>query len=334
MRAAKDARRRDVLRAMAFLALRLTLLPTAIRTVFQSRKVTIIAYHAPSPEAFGAHVRALRSIYNLVSLSDYVEASQSGNLGKLPRRALILTIDDGHRSNYALKDVIAKYKIPVTIFVCSGLVATCRRFWFLHEPTSASVQELKRVPDADRLATLRESGFEETKEFGERQALSAYELDELKTTIDFQSHTVLHPILPRCSSERAETEITKSREDLQGMLGTEVYALAYPNGDYSERELRLVEKAGYKCALGLDPGFNSATTSPFRLRRFCIPDHASQHELIVKTSGLWHGLLAVLESVRRRGPVGRSEEKCERTVQPPVQDSRCSLARYQRCEKA
>src|SRR5262249_48939276 len=157
--------------------------------------------------------------------------------------------DDGHRSNYTLKDVLDKHAMPVTIFLCSGLIGTRRRFWFLHEETTAIVQQLKTVPDDERLAILRETSFEETKEFDERQALSVSELRELKSKVDFQSHTVFHPILTRCSSERTEAEIAKSRMELQTMLGNEVYALAYPNGTYSEREIRLAEKAGYKCAL-------------------------------------------------------------------------------------
>jgi peptidoglycan/xylan/chitin deacetylase (PgdA/CDA1 family) len=208
---------------------------------------------------------------------------------------LVITIDDGHRSNYALKDVPEKYDAPVTLFLCSGLIDTRRRFWFCHEVTSAIVQQLKTVPDEERLAVLREADFEETKEFDERQALSVSELKELKTKADFQSHTVFHPILPRCSSERAEAEIAQSQMDLQTKLGNEVYAFAYPNGEYSERELRLAETAGYRCALTLDRGCNTKKTPLFRLRRICIPDDADRHELLVKASGLWGVIKTVLE---------------------------------------
>src|SRR5262249_43161506 len=187
-----------------------------------------------------------------------------------------------------------KHDVPVTIFLCSGLIDTRRRFWFRHEATSAIVQQLKTVPDGERLAILCEAGFEETKEFDARQALSASELQGLKTKADFQSHTVFHPILPRCSSERAGAEITTSKLALQTRLGNEVYAFAYPNGEYSERELRLVEKAGYRCALTLDRGCNTARTPLFRLRRICIPDDAGRPELLVKASGLWGRIRAVL----------------------------------------
>src|SRR6267378_2251099 len=166
-------------RKMAFLALRFTLLPFVLREVFQRRKVTIIVYHAPSVDVFDAHLTVLKRIYNIVSLSVYVEARRKGAFSELPPKALIITLDDGHRSNFALKAVIDRHKVPVTIFLCSGLVDTHRRFWFLHEGAPGIVRQLKAVPDEERLAILRKTGFEETREFPERQALSAAEVGEL-----------------------------------------------------------------------------------------------------------------------------------------------------------
>jgi len=61
-----------------------------------------------------------------------------------------------------------------------------------------------------------------------------------------------------------------------------VHALGYPNGDFSERELRL----GYSCALSGDRGFNTKKDTALQLRRIYVPDDADRHELLVKTSGL------------------------------------------------
>jgi peptidoglycan/xylan/chitin deacetylase (PgdA/CDA1 family) len=282
------------MRRILFLALRLTLLPLLIREVIQRRKVTIIAYHDPSPQVFDAHVSVLKRVYSIVSLAAYVDAMERGSVSSLPPKALIITLDDGHRGNHALKGVIEKHRVPVTIFLCSGLVGTHRRFWFRHPAARGIVQRLKAVPDEERLAILGQAGFEETREFAERQALSAAELEDLKTDVDFQSHSVLHPILPRCAAARAEAEITGSKKSLETTLATAVYAFAYPNGDYSARELLLVDRAGYRCAVTLDRGFNSATTPLLRLRRICLPDHADRHELLVKTSGLWGDIRALL----------------------------------------
>jgi poly-beta-1,6-N-acetyl-D-glucosamine N-deacetylase len=290
--------RESAMRKLAFLALRLTLLPFVFREVLQRNKVTIVVYHTPTRQVFDAHIGVLRRLYNIVPLTAYIDARRTRDFSKLPPKALVLTLDDGHHSNYALKGVLERHDVPITIFVCSGLIGTHRRFWFLHEKSPAIVQRLKTVPDDERLAALRRAGFEEAKEFDERQALSIVELREMNSRADFQSHTVFHPILPRCSEEKAEAEIAGSRSDLQTRLGCEVYALAFPNGDYSERELRLAARAGYSCALSADGGFNTKRTPLFRLRRICVPDDADRHELLVKASGLWGGLRGVLEALK------------------------------------
>jgi peptidoglycan/xylan/chitin deacetylase (PgdA/CDA1 family) len=285
----------QALRSWTFLSLRVTLLPFVLREVVQRKKVTILVYHAPSAETFDKHLRFLKRVYHIVPLLTYLEARQSRDFSKLPPKALMITLDDGYSSNYALTESIAKHEVPVTIFLCSGLINTHRRFWFLHQETRAIVQQLKAGSDAERLAILREAGFEETKEFEERQALSTSEIADMQPKVDFQSHSMFHPILLRCSTEKAEDEIVRSRLDLQTTLGKEVYAFAYPNGDCSAREMQLAEKAGYACALTLDGGANTARTPLFRLRRTCIPDDAALHELVVKASGLWGGLKAILE---------------------------------------
>jgi hypothetical protein len=110
---------------------------------------------------------------------------------------------------------------------------------------------------------------------------------------------VFHPILPQCPPDKAEFEITRSKDDLEARFGQRIYALAYPNGSYSERDAELARKAGYRCALTLDRGFNSHTTPLFKLRRICIPDEADRHELLVKASGLWGYLSARPATVRR-----------------------------------
>jgi len=291
--------KRSGLRRLGFVALRFTLLPFLLREVFHRRKVAIVVYHAPAPDVFDAHLSLLKRLYNIVALSDFLAARRTGGAVRLPAKALIITLDDGHRSNYALKAVIQKHDVPVTIFVCSGIVGTRRRFWFLHSATASVVQQLKAVSDIERLQVLCSTGFEETREFEERQALSDSELEELRARVDIQSHTVFHPILPRCQSVRAEAEIVDSKRDLETRLGSTVYAFAYPNGSYGNREVDLVQKAGYACALTLDRGLNSNATPLLKLRRIALRDNTDQHELLVKASGLWGYIKTILHSGRR-----------------------------------
>src|SRR5205823_400641 len=147
-------------------------------------------------------------------------------------------------------------------------------------------------------------------EYDARQSLSLDEITEMKSVVDFQSHTVFHPILPACSFEKARWEIVESKEALEREHGLKIYALAYPNGDYSDRDVELLQKAGYTCGLTLDPGFNDFQTDPFRLRRVALPDDAGINEVIVKTSGLWTVLkeMLLIASCRRdRSSMGLRE---------------------------
>ncbi len=275
-----------LLKKMAFLLLRISALPFLLREFVQRRRVTILVYHKLSPVMADAHFAALRRKYNIVSLADYSDF-RTDSTKKLPPKALIVTLDDGHKGNYALKPVLEKYRIRPTIFLCSGLVGTNRHFWFETEMAGSTRQELKRVGDSERLDVLEKFGFSEQKEYPSRQALSASEIQDMRSVVDFQSHTVLHPILPQSSGVRAFREISDSKAQLEERFGFSINALAYPNGDYSEREIESAKKSGYQYALTLDLGFNTRSTPAFQLKRICINDDAGLDELLVKASGLW-----------------------------------------------
>lgn len=275
-------------RKTIFIIIRLTLIPFFIREFIQRKRVTIILFHNIKREFFDMHIRILKSRYNIISLNDYILAKKEKRVDKLPPKSLIITIDDGHKSNFDLMPIFIKCNIPVTIFLCSGLIGTNRHFWFLHPTNIQNYEYLKKISDKKRLEILNSFGFEEKKEFGDRQALSKNEIDEMKKIVDFQSHTIFHSCLPTCSKEKSYEEIVQSKKDLEHFYGFKIYALSYPNGDYSNRDITTAKRNGYICGLTLDVGFNSQNTDIFKLKRMNIPDDADINELLVKTSGFWH----------------------------------------------
>jgi poly-beta-1,6-N-acetyl-D-glucosamine N-deacetylase len=277
-----------MLKQIFIVFLRLTLIPFIIREFVQSKKISIIAYHDLKPAIAKKHFKALKKKYNIISLKAYIEAVANNKTDLLPRKSLIITIDDGHKDNIMLMPLLERHKIPVTIFLCSGIVGTHRHFWFMHNDIDNSTrQSLKEIDNVQRLQYLERTGFNNSVNFNNRQALSDQDIQKMKDVIDLQSHTIFHPILTRCSEEEAYEEIVKSRNDLQIKYNLSIYALAYPNGDYSERDILIAKKAGYQCGLTLDHGYNSLDTDLFKLRRICIPDDATLSELLVKTSGVW-----------------------------------------------
>ena len=270
------------------LLIRISMIPTLIRELVQSRYVTIITYHDVSPQQASKHFNALKSRYNIIPLRDYIQARRIGTLKGLPRKSLIITIDDGQKGNYRLRDVIESSGVPVTVFLTSSIVGTNRHFWFKHAEGKIDSKSLERVPDEERLNRLKEHGYTDETEFGNRVALSSEEIEDMRPLVDFQSHTATHPILPECDDNKAAYEIKQSKIDLETRYGLDIYALCYPNGDYSLRDFELLKEAGYECGLTIDNGFNSASTDLFRLKRICISDIADVNQLLVTACGIWH----------------------------------------------
>jgi peptidoglycan/xylan/chitin deacetylase (PgdA/CDA1 family) len=261
-------------------------------------RVAVLMYHDPSPETLERHVESLRKHHTIIPLRRLVEALESGSLAELPPDPVVITLDDGHRRNVLLTDTLTRLEIPATIFLCSGLIGTDSHFWFLDHPDP---ERLKRLPDAERIDALESAGLNERAEHTEAHALSADDIAAMKNAVDFQSHTVSHPILTACDDDKARSEIAVAKNDLEERFGLEIYALAYPNGDYGAREIRLAREAGYRCAVTVDPGFVTDATDTLRLPRFAVDDDRDDAATVMlKVSGIWASLKRFSALVRRK----------------------------------
>lgn len=256
------------------------------REIVQRHKVTILLFHDMKAEDAERNFAYLKRYYSIISLNDYLEAVQYHR--SLPQKALVITFDDGHVSNYELLPIIKRLQIPVTIFLCSDIVGTHRHFWFRHsQEVKEKVESFKQLTNEQRLEELKAYGFEQHKEYSDQQALQIEHIEEMKPWVNFQSHTCYHPILPQCDDETARKEIVDSKHELESKYGLTVNALSYPNGDYSARDIRLAKEAGYTCGITVDSGFNNLESDLFRLKRVSAGDAKSTTELMVKASGIY-----------------------------------------------
>ncbi|MCU0915689.1 MAG: DUF6444 domain-containing protein [Planctomycetes bacterium] len=96
---------------------------------------------------------------------------------------------------------------------------------------------------------LREAGFAQEKECDTPQALTRRQIEAMKGPVHLQSHTLFHPSLPRCGAQEARQEIFHSREMLSRAYAPQVNAIAYPRGNYSNRDIELCRRAGYHCGI-------------------------------------------------------------------------------------
>lgn len=284
---------KGVLKAVVFALLRYSGLSALVRHTLQSRQLTVLVFHDPSPERMARHLDQLERRYSIVTLQDVLDAYDSGNFRNLPPRPLLLTLDDGWACNHDLIAVLRQHGVRPTVFVTTSIAATRRHFWWTHVP-DAELSELTYLPHVDRLERLRQLGFEPETEYDERQALSLEELRALAEVCDLQSHTRFHPVLPTCTTEVAREEITDAASELEELIGERPRAFAYPHGDYSDRDVDLVREAGYDCAFTVEPGLNLPSTDPYRLKRILVRCEAGTSELVVRASGGYVILLAAL----------------------------------------
>lgn len=260
-------------------------LPSLFRAFFQSNRITVLTYHDISPEIADKHFSYLKKKYKIIPLQLFIDALLNKTIEKLPKKSIVIVFDDGHRSNYEILPILKKHDIPVTIFLNTGIVNTSRHYWFKFDQSKYCLEYLKKIPTKEKLNLLKALGFDQRKEFKIRQSLSRNEIIEMSKWVDMQSHTVYHPCLPQCTDEEAEFEIFQSKKDIEMDYGFKINAIAYPNGDYTEREIQLCKKAGYLIALTTELGYNTNKTDPFKIKRLDSNDTEDMNEFIVKSSG-------------------------------------------------
>ncbi|HET8746185.1 MAG TPA: polysaccharide deacetylase family protein, partial [Ramlibacter sp.] len=176
----------------------------------------------------GYHVLPLRA------LADFLAGRQP-----LPRRSVVITIDDGYESahRYALP-LLRKYGFPATVFVYTDFVG----------------------------------GGGDALSWNQLHELAASGL------VDIQAHSKSHRnLLERGAAESdqqyrqgLEAEVRTPREVLERRLAHPVRHYAFPYGDANELVLDLLASQRYELAVTVNPGGNGFFAQPLMLRRTMI----------------------------------------------------------------
>jgi peptidoglycan/xylan/chitin deacetylase (PgdA/CDA1 family) len=171
------------------------------------------------PQQFAEHLQVMKALGQPVPLTELTDALQGG---KLPRRAIVVTFDDGYADNLQnAKPLLEQYGVPATVFVTTGPVQTKREFWW---------DELERLVlqpgELPRQLRLKVNGSVQEWELG----TSAVFTEE-----DTRRH-------------RAWTMATKSDPSSHHRVFRALYEKIYPLGDAEKRrvlnELAALSSAG------------------------------------------------------------------------------------------
>lgn len=168
-------------------------------------------------DMFSAHLDLIKEKgFTPVSLSEVEDAFESKQ--KLPRRAVLITLDDGWADNYTnAYPILKEKKVPATIFL-----------------STAQVGFEKDILDWDQIKEMHASGF-----------------------VEFSSHGANHKRLRNLSDEEVLSELTDSKALLEEIFEKPVKSFCYPFGAFDSRVRRLVRQAGYTMDYGTRKGLNS-----------------------------------------------------------------------------
>ena len=208
--------------------------------------VPILCYHrfggaankmSVSPSNFAAQLEWLTTNdYHVIRLSQLVGFLQGREA--LPKRAVVITIDDGYESVYRhALPALRKYKVPATLFAYTD---------FLGAGDALTWPQLQEMAS---------SGL-----------------------VDIQAHSKSHRnLIERSAGEtderyrqNMEAEVKVPREVLEKRLPVKVRYYAYPYGDANELVLDILGRQHYELAVTVNPGGNGFFAQPYMLRRTMI----------------------------------------------------------------
>jgi peptidoglycan/xylan/chitin deacetylase (PgdA/CDA1 family) len=104
--------------------------------------------------------------------------------------------------------------------------------------------------------------------------------------VEIGAHTVTHPLLPSLPPPAQRTEIARSKELLETILGRRVSSFAYPFGAHDETTVSLVSECGFTAACTTTPAAARGDVDLFRLPRVSVQDWSGE-ELSDRLASCW-----------------------------------------------
>jgi len=248
--------------------------PSTLFRLGGGRAIPVLCYHSINvlpnhesdpllPSLFESHLQYLKQHYVVVSLREVAEYLASGR--PLPKRAVVITFDDGYQDNYEVAfPLLKKYDLHATIFVVTGFI---NGELALNPEPGWGAMTWEQVRDMDA---------------------SPY--------AEIGAHTDTHQILSSLDDSAVINEVQKSKAMLQNELGRDVDLFAYPNGqgaDIPPVAIREVKNLGF---LGACSTFWRTTQHPnqrFLINRVMISSQDDIQTFAHKLAGRYDYLYFV-----------------------------------------
>ena len=218
---------------------------------------------AVSPAEFAKQLDYLqRHGFTTINCDQLAAALYEG--GELPPKPIMLTFDDAWREQYTIAFPLLKSRGMVGVF-------------YVHTGVVGDDPDRGYATWAD-LCEMYEAGM------------------------DIQSHTITHPSLPGVEPAKLDDELQASKATIERVLGAECISIAYPFGDFTEREMRAAARAGYRFAFTTEVGLVHDVSQPYEIGRTIVTYTDTLDDFAIKLAELDGGraLLDYRPSITRQ----------------------------------
>lgn len=291
--------------------------------VRDGREVRILAYHrvfdiakesdfpfdpeliSASTANFKDQIQHVATHFVPITCADLLAAIDSGR--SLPRRAIIITFDDGYADNYTHAfPVLRSLGVPATIFLATAYIGGTEIFWFdrvanivfrapsgdypvpgIREPlrladiasrrlaSKVVLRHMKGLPDLQRRELINWlSELLKTECPADDPTLSeamtwAQVREMASAGFEFGSHTASHPLLTQLDDIALDRELAESRDAIAGQLGRPVNIFSYPDGGAEAFDPRVIA-AVKRAGYQLGLSYVSGASHLHSLNRYAI----------------------------------------------------------------
>ena len=238
--------------------------------------------------------------FRVVGLDDFLQKAPGPFRKSKP--LCLLTFDYGWKDNYTTAfPLLKKLELRAVIFLVTGMVGTDSVFWIeqligaWRDPARRQrilkefeglaggantnleiepiIEHLKHMPAKDRelsLTRILSDAAGSHNNEGDRMLSWDEVLAMQASGIEFEAHTVSHPLLVYEDDQSVQHELKGCKQTLEDKLAHKVRALAYPNGTWDERVRNAAQLAGYECAFTTQRGLHRQGRDPYTIRRIML----------------------------------------------------------------
>ena len=210
----------------------------------------ILMYHEIAPDirsakrlavpadAFAAHLSYLHSEgFETLTASAVASALAEGT--ELPRRAVVITYDDGFADLHETAlPLLSRYHFTATVYITTG--------WIQDSMSPCAWRRPGQMLNWRQISDLAEAG------------------------IEIGAHSCSHPQLDQLPDKQIKDELRIGKETLEAQLQRPVAGLAYPFGYSNARVRRMAQEVGYQYACVVGNRLVGPSWDPFALPRLTV----------------------------------------------------------------